>query len=580
MSYTLQRQDIYDLLRHVGADAKEKGEELLFTYCPRCHGGKHRDKHTFSLNMESGAFCCLRASCGYKGHFVELCRDFDFPLTMPQKSFKVLPQPSKHIQSSAAAIGYMQSRGISAEVTKRYEITTRKDNDTVLCFPFCDETGRLQFIKYRSTAAKRGKKRGAKEWCEKDAMPILFGMKQCVGFDRLIITEGQIDSLSVAEAGFANAVSVPTGASGFTWLAPCFDWICKFKEVIVFGDLEHGKMTLLDTLLKELPTKIKAVRKCDYLGEKDANDILQKYGVEAIRKCIANAEVPKIDSVKDLSSVRAVNMGDLQKIPTGITEIDRAIGGMVMGQVILLTGRAGEGKSTFMSQLICAALDAGEKVFAYSGELADFHFKRWIDYQLAGAENITETVGEDGVVHDSIPHETLQKINDWYKGRVFLYDNACLQHTKEEFSGLLETMEKVVRQCGVRLCCIDNLMTAMDTVDSDRDLYAKQSSFVGKLKQIAMRYSVAILLVAHPRKAAGDLTNDAVSGSADIINKADVVMAYRRADANEDADSILQITKNRLFGILKTGQNGIRLHYSKKTKRIFSAREYSVKRYI
>lgn len=40
-------------------------------------------------------------------------------------------------------------------------------------------------------------------------------MKQCVGFDRLIITEGQIDSLTVAECGLDNAVSVPTGGQWF-----------------------------------------------------------------------------------------------------------------------------------------------------------------------------------------------------------------------------------------------------------------------------------------------------------------------------------------------------------------------------
>ena len=50
-----------------------------------------------------------------------------------------------------------------------------------------------------------------KEWSEAETMPILFGIKQCKDFDRLIITEGQIDSLSVAECGFNNAVSVPTG---------------------------------------------------------------------------------------------------------------------------------------------------------------------------------------------------------------------------------------------------------------------------------------------------------------------------------------------------------------------------------
>ena len=198
-----------------------------------------------------------------------------------------------------------------------------------------------------------------KEWSEADAMPILFGMKQCVGFDRLIITEGQIDSLTVAECGFDNAVSVPTGANGFTWLANCWDWITRFKEIVVFGDNEHGKITLADTLKARLTQVIKVVRRKDYLGEKDANDILRKYGKEAVKTAVNNAEVPRLENVKDLSTVESIDLNSLQKIKTNIPEIDRVIGGLVMSQVVLLTGKRGEGKSTFMSQLVCEALDQG-----------------------------------------------------------------------------------------------------------------------------------------------------------------------------------------------------------------------------
>ncbi|MFR5790588.1 MAG: hypothetical protein ACLUFA_09425 [[Clostridium] leptum] len=59
---------------------------------------------------------------------------------------------------------------------------------------------------------------------EKDTKPILFGMKQCVDFGTLVITEGQIDSLTLADCGIKNAASV-TGALGFTWLENCWDWI-------------------------------------------------------------------------------------------------------------------------------------------------------------------------------------------------------------------------------------------------------------------------------------------------------------------------------------------------------------------
>ena len=78
-------------------------------------------------------------------------------------------------------------------------------------------------------------------------------MKQCNGkFDKVIITEGQIDSLTLSECGVENAVSVPTGANGFTWIPHVWDWFSKFKEIVIFGDYEKGKMTLLDEMSKKI----------------------------------------------------------------------------------------------------------------------------------------------------------------------------------------------------------------------------------------------------------------------------------------------------------------------------------------
>ena len=74
-------------------------------------------------------------------------------------------------------------------------------------------------------------------------------MNHC-NFDNktLICTEGQIDQLSVADCGFENTLSVPTGAKGFTWVPHCWDFVNKFDTIIVFGDYEKGHITLLDEI--------------------------------------------------------------------------------------------------------------------------------------------------------------------------------------------------------------------------------------------------------------------------------------------------------------------------------------------
>ena len=562
--YEYKQSDLFDFAEFIGAETKKKGDELFFKHCPICKGDG-KDKETFSVNIRTGAFKCFRASCDYHCHFVELARDFGFRLEDEQdRKYKKLPQPK--IESKPSAIQYLESRGISASVGMRYKITTQKDRDNILVFPFYDDQNVLQFVKYRKTDFdKRFDKN--KEWCEKDTMPILFGMAQCEDFTRLVITEGQLDSLSVATAGIKNAVSVPTGAVGFTWLANCWDWINKFEEIVVFGDYEKGKITLIDTLEKRLQKKVKCVRPEDYLCEKDANDILRRYGKDAIIKAVENAELRDVKYVKRLANVEAINLSDLPKIKTGIRTLDRVCGGLLRGHVILLSGKRGEGKSTFMSQLIAEAIDQDNSVFVYSGELPNYHFKNWLDLQIAGINHIEARRNEYGDNEYYLSAETVKTINRWYYDKAFIFDNSAV--TDDEYEGLIKVIIDSICRYDIKLVCIDNLMTAMDN-DPNTDLYRQQSAFVKKLEKIAQQYDVAIILVAHPKKSSMAFDNDTVSGSSDITNAVSFVFNYERAKPEEDCDSKLMITKNRMNGKLLTGDNAIKLYYSDKSKRVLA----------
>lgn len=573
MGYELKQSDILDFAHAGNYETRQNGDELEFKYCPYCHGGNHRDDWTFSINLEKGVFKCLRSSCGKQGHFVELCRDMDYRLEFePPKIYRQLPQ--KPIEVRNEAVEYMKSRGISEAVTKRFSITVQKNAKNIIVFPFKDAEGRLVFVKYRKTDFVRGRDKN-KEWSEEGAMPILFGIDQCHGFDRLIITEGQIDSLSCIEAGIENAVSVPTGANGYTWFGYSCQWLKQFREIIIFGDCEHGHITLVDGISSRLEKEdviIKRVRPQDYLGEKDANDILRKYGPAAVRTAVENAEIPKLENVKQLADVANVDINKMDKIRTGIEDLDRVIRGMAMGQLVILTGKRGEGKSTFMSQLVAEALDQNRNVFVYSGELADFHFKRWLNYQLAGSRNLIDYRDQFGQQDWSLPEEVDKAISDWYRDRAYIYDNNYLVDGNE-MESLPDTVEKVIKQYNVQLVCIDNLMTAMEKVAEQTNLYLAQSNFVGRLKAIAMKYSVVIILVAHPRKAnANDALddNDLVAGSSDITNKADIVLKYSRCDRDEyECDSLIKVTKNRIMGTLcTTNDKAVHVDYSQATRRV------------
>lgn len=575
--YEFKEQDAFDFARHVGGQTWEHNEELFFKLCPYCKPKPTRDNiKSFSINLKTGQFKCLRESCGVHGNMITLSKDFDFSLGnevdeyyRPKKQYRKLQQPKEPINPKPEAIEYLKNRGIPEWVVSKYQITVQNSNPKILVFPFFDENGKMQFVKYRKTDYDKAKDNN-KEWCESNTKPILFGMMQCNDkFDSLIITEGQIDILSVAVAGYENAVSVPTGAKGFTWIPYCWNWISKFKEVIVFGDFEKGHISLLDELKNRLSCQIKHVREEDYKDCKDANDILRKYGVQQIKTCIENAVHLPVERVVSLSSVKKVDIFKIPKLKTGIRQQDRLLyGGLPFGYVHILAGKRGDGKSTFASEILGNAIEQGYNTFAYSGELTNANFKAWFDFQIAGPRNIVENRNDDGAPYWFITNSNQDLINNWYDGKCYIYDSSIIERDEKE--NLLKTIEEAICRYGVKVILIDNLMTALDLdATPGTDKYEKQSHFVKSLTKISMRYVVLILLVAHRRKNnfSSD-ANDEISGSADITNLAGIVMSYDRDKDDPDESNRKLITaKNRLFG--KLNYNGFTLHYDEKSKRIY-----------
>ena len=555
--YEFSPSDARRFADHIGIQARQRGDELIFSKCPYCRNSTN-SKEKFSINLKTGQFNCFRASCGVRGNMFTLSKDFNFQISEQvdrylnrngfNNRFKKFKE--SHKESTDPAIEYLRNRGISEEVCRKYELTTKAEQDNVLVFPFKDQNGELRFIKYRNMDFIKGETKGSKEWCEADCMPILFGMNHCTD-GRLIITEGQIDSLSCAEAGLDNAVSVPTGAQGTTWIPHCFDWISKrFDEIVVFGDCENGKITLTEMIQSRFgkSKRVRIVRMDDYQGCKDANELLQLHGRDAVRQAVENAETVLSLQVKDMSDVQVVDMSKIPRISTGFKKADEKLGGGFMfGQVILLTGKRGNGKSTLGSQFVCEALRQGFNGFIYSGELPNFYVKSWIDGQIYG--------------HSHLTNAQISECEDMYRDRLFIYNSSLIE--TDELDDLLTVVEDTIIKKDIKFVLLDNLMTAL-SAETNEQLYRRQSEFVGRLAKMAKAYNNVIMLVAHPRKSKAEFDNDDVSGTADITNRVDVVMSYDKDDKLSDDVRKLKITKNRLTGRL----GEIELYFDEDSKRI------------
>ena len=178
--YTFNREDAVRFAREQGIKARTSGNELQLLYCPYCRN-RTDDKNTFAINLDTGQFKCLRATCGAKGNMITLARDFDFSLGRDVDEYYASHQKYRDLTRyprpivRTPAVEYMESRGISQGVSERYAITTQEKSPNVIVFPFFDEHGLMRFIKYRKADFDKAKDKN-KEWCEKDCKPILFGI--------------------------------------------------------------------------------------------------------------------------------------------------------------------------------------------------------------------------------------------------------------------------------------------------------------------------------------------------------------------------------------------------------------------
>lgn len=582
--YEFQADDAFRFARAVGAVTHRSGDELQFKYCPYCNGGPHHDKNTFSISLKTGAWNCKRGTCEKEGNMITLAQDFsEFSLGnaavddfyLKRERFKRFMR--KPIESKDVAVQYLESRGIPEAITRQYEITIKKDTDNVMVFPFVDDKNDLWFIKYRNIKFDRKDSTGSKEWCEKERKPILFGMNHC-NFENktLVMTEGQIDSLSCAAAGIENAVSVPLGKNGFTWYPYCFNFLGRFDELIVFGDYEKGEISLLDGMKTRFHGRVKHVRPEDYLDCKDANEILTRHGPEAVKNCIQNAVDVPVEGLTKLKDIQSIRLSDLEHMTTGIVELDKKCT-FYFGELIVLTGSAGEGKSTLASQWATMAVSQGYPTMIYSGEMASGTVKNWMDYQIVGPHNLNAQ-------HDITDEVYKAAVASGIYDNVYVYNNDA-DSDQEHF---LKTLVGGIQRYGIRFVVIDNLMTVMD-YNGSMELNDAQTAYTKTLAKIAQDYNVIIVLIVHPRKSKqGLFTNDDIAGSSNITNRAHKVIRYSRPTQSfTDIDGEkwekdelydcpireLTVLKDRFTG--KTISKGILLYFDERTKRISETKEFN-----
>lgn len=248
-------------------------------------------------------------------------------------------------------------------------------------------------------------------------------------------------------------------------------------------------------------------------------------------------------------------------IPTGFSELDYQMGGFCLGDVTLMSGRAGCGKTSLINNIILNTSQRGYKVAVWSGELQPARFQAWIDQTAAGPNFVKQRLGDYQDWY-YCPKDIAARINAWLDDKLVLRNNDY----GNKWSELFEDIKSVEKENKSKLVILDNLASL--SLDYDNwDKNEKQSRFIAELKDYAKNARIHVLLVAHPRKEANNtlLRMESISGTLDLVNLVDnVLLCHRVGDDFERRateffgkertqaclgfSEVIEIAKNRSHG--------------------------------
>ena len=207
-------------------------------------------------------------------------------------------------------------------------------------------------------------------------------------------------------------------------------------------------------------------------------------------------------------------------VRTGIEVIDTKMRGLMKGHVSVWSGLRASAKSTLLSEIMLNAVQDGNNVGCFSGELTPKNFMKWMNLQAAGKAYARPSRYNNYFYTDDA---TDLKIAKWLAERFHLYNNEYGNNFVEVIKGF----EKVIDEKKLDLLVLDNLM-AFDISDLSDSKWEAQSQFVLSLCSLAKSRNLHIAFVAHPRKSMGFLRFDDIAGTADLGNAVDDAFIVHR----------------------------------------------------
>lgn len=386
---------------------------------------------------------------------------------------------------------------------------------------------------------------------------------------KVIVTEGEIDALSVAQALSLKwpVVSVPNGAQGAAKsLAAQIEWLRGYEEIVLwFDNDEPGRDAVAACAAVLPPGRVKFITTPHDL--KDANDLLRQHGPKAVVDATWEAKTYRPDGViagTDLTveRLKAKTAPGWQTPYPLVNEMTR---GIRPRQLWLLTAGTGVGKSTDAREFLYAALCEGKKVGAL-----------FLEESVEDTAKCLVALDNNVLSEDLEDDHTILTDAQWDASHAKLFAGGNYQaydhFGSTDSDGLVNKMEFMALN-GAELLFLDHLTIAATGLDNEG-----QDELLVKLRSMIERTGCSVVAIAHVRKEqsgsrsaeeGAQLSLNSIKGSGSLKQVPDVIIAKERNQQADDEDE-RDISQLRVLKVRKGGKTGPadRLKYDPKTGRL------------
>jgi twinkle protein len=459
----------------------------------------------------------------------------------------------------------LERRGISPETAVRFGIYTARSNGNavvpdasgnVIAFPYF-ERGSVVAEKYRAPPKRFWQRpNGRKTFWNADVLD-----DPALAHQSLIITEGEFDALTAIECGHPFVVSVPEGAPAvpdgaqpndlppidprhesegkFEFLWNNRDRLKRVFRFVIAADADAPGQRLA----AELVRRLSAVR-CMFVnypeGCKDLNDVLQRFGREAVTAVINSAKPYPVKGLYRLSDYP--DAPKLETFKTGWDVLDHYLK-LFAGEFMVVTGIPSMGKSTWVLNLLVNLYHRHKwRSAIFSPEMKTVpHLRDKLRRIMADRFAPQDMAIEDAFVFiDSDPTGNADDENltvDW------IIDKA---------------IDAVLRD-GIRVLVIDPWNEIEHAKNRDETMTEYVGRSIRQLKRFAREREVVVIMIAHPTKDVHNKDGNArpptlydIEQSASWFNKSDHGVCIHRPDAQKD-EALIAVQKVRFD---ETGEKG------------------------